>query len=451
MKVKGIRVVRALWRDDGVGLHWERAAQPRAKSKTISSTVPTATDVPLPSPSAHERARPRAPTPLRTAPAPPVPVSPRRAEDSPDKSEIVIAPDPDARSHKPSKKADVPATPPSAKVKTKVKIEPGSELSKSERKALKKEAKRKREANEAEEAAFNGQETPEKKRKTKGERKKEKAARAEAESTGSHATKSSEASKDKERVSHGDRMNSPPKPVKTEPGESSSSIDPPKAKRLISLTEAAPSASAFSAPVRASSLFTPCPPPVAMRISAGPRLSPEKPAAPQPRPTPSAPFRSSSSLPNPIKPYQAPTSITNPIKPYQPPSATPQPQPRPQASSSSSIHTTVTPSARQLPTHRPIPKGPRADKHVPSTSSPAVRPQVSRSITPSNISNRFDELKRALHAKMVEMDNWTSMLTDMPDSAELTQRQIDKTRTECFDLQKQMREERERTAGTEPR
>lgn len=70
---------------------------------------------------------------------------------------------------------------------------------------------------------------------------------------------------------------------------------------------------------------------------------------------------------------------------------------------------------------------------------------MSRSVTPSNVSARYDDLKRQLGSKMVEMDNWTSMLTDMPDRVELTQRQIARTREECFDLQKQMREERERT------
>jgi hypothetical protein len=45
---------------------------------------------------------------------------------------------------------------------------------------------------------------------------------------------------------------------------------------------------------------------------------------------------------------------------------------------------------------------------------------------------------------MEEIDNWTSMLTDLPDRAEMTQRQIDRTRQECFELQKQMREEKEK-------
>ena len=46
---------------------------------------------------------------------------------------------------------------------------------------------------------------------------------------------------------------------------------------------------------------------------------------------------------------------------------------------------------------------------------------------------------------MEEMDNWTSMLTDMPENITPIERQIARTRKECFDLQKQMREERERT------
>jgi hypothetical protein len=43
---------------------------------------------------------------------------------------------------------------------------------------------------------------------------------------------------------------------------------------------------------------------------------------------------------------------------------------------------------------------------------------------------------------MEEIDNWTSMLADLPDHAGKTERQIERTKTECFVLQKQMREEK---------
>jgi hypothetical protein len=68
-----------------------------------------------------------------------------------------------------------------------------------------------------------------------------------------------------------------------------------------------------------------------------------------------------------------------------------------------------------------------------------------RSITPFIVTPRYTELRQALSEKMEEMDNWTSMLVDLPDRAEMTQRQIDRTRQECFDLQKQMREEKEKS------
>jgi len=68
----------------------------------------------------------------------------------------------------------------------------------------------------------------------------------------------------------------------------------------------------------------------------------------------------------------------------------------------------------------------------------------SRSLTPAVTTPRYIELRRLLSEKMEEMDNWTSMLSDLPDRAEMTQRQIDRTRQECFVLQKQMRDEKDK-------
>jgi hypothetical protein len=71
----------------------------------------------------------------------------------------------------------------------------------------------------------------------------------------------------------------------------------------------------------------------------------------------------------------------------------------------------------------------------------------SRSLTPAVATPRYNELRRALSEKMEEMDNWTSMLVDLPDRAEMTQRQIDRTRQECFVLQKQMRDEKDKVSS----
>ena len=81
-----------------------------------------------------------------------------------------------------------------------------------------------------------------------------------------------------------------------------------------------------------------------------------------------------------------------------------------------------------------------------SSSSPlgATDMMPSRSLTPAVTTPRYIELRRLLSEKMEEMDNWTSMLSDLPDRAEMTQRQIDRTRQECFVLQKQMRDEKDK-------
>jgi hypothetical protein len=81
-----------------------------------------------------------------------------------------------------------------------------------------------------------------------------------------------------------------------------------------------------------------------------------------------------------------------------------------------------------------------------SSSSPlgGIDMLPSRSLTPAITTPRYKELRRLLSEKMEEMDNWTSMLVDLPDRAEMTQRQIDRTRQECFVLQKQMRDEKDK-------
>ena len=84
-----------------------------------------------------------------------------------------------------------------------------------------------------------------------------------------------------------------------------------------------------------------------------------------------------------------------------------------------------------------------------SSSSPLGGPEMltSRSSAPAVTTPRYKELRRLLSEKMEEMDNWTSMLVDLPDRAEMTQRQIDRTRQECFVLQKQMRDEKDKVGS----
>lgn len=84
-----------------------------------------------------------------------------------------------------------------------------------------------------------------------------------------------------------------------------------------------------------------------------------------------------------------------------------------------------------------------------SSSSPLGGPEMlpSRSTVPAVTTPRYKELRRLLSEKMEEMDNWTSMLVDLPDRAEMTQRQIDRTRQECFVLQKQMRDEKDKVGS----
>lgn len=109
---------------------------------------------------------------------------------------------------------------------------------------------------------------------------------------------------------------------------------------------------------------------------------------------------------------------------------------------------------------RPVPAPPRPILSGTNQTKPMQRNQTlpssspmssgtdlfpSRSMTPAVVTPRYTELRQALSEKMEEMDNWTSMLVDLPDRAEMTRRQIDRTRQECFDLQKQMREEKEKT------
>jgi hypothetical protein len=119
--------------------------------------------------------------------------------------------------------------------------------------------------------------------------------------------------------------------------------------------------------------------------------------------------------------------------------------PRPPGAATAGRPPPVRPTAGPTVPVRPPPSSVRPPP--PSAARPPPRPTLSsRSITPSNVSARYDELRKALSKKMEEIDNWTSMLTDLPDHAGQTERQIERTKAECFVLQKQMREEKENSA-----